>query len=231
MLKLNPNANCMNVRQTPRKVRHQTRAPLTERHETIIHAAWRVVAGGGLPALTIRSVAAELQLTTGAVMHYFPTKDALLEKMIDRLYTRLREIAQASVLNVDLPERLERIMLAGLPLSRDTEFGWKLAVMLQPEVLRSPAIAALFKRHHNSMEAELEQELGLLAKQGRLKPSVDLHNTTIGLMALVEGLGTCAVLRPEAMTPQILRQLVQEKLADLIVEAANLPKSSGDPSP
>jgi TetR/AcrR family transcriptional regulator, transcriptional repressor of aconitase len=215
----------MSAPQTARKSAQPVQAAPVDRLETIIHAAWRVVAQGGLSALTIRSIAAELGLTTGVVMHYFSTKEAILEEMIDRLYGRLRKVTQASVADLDASLRLERLLLAGLPLTKDTEFGWKLAVALQPEALRSPAIAVLHQRHHAAIEIALEDELNALAAAGRLRADVDRRLAAMRLMALVEGLGTHAVLRPSAMTPQLVRQLLQEELDSLLTAERNLKKS------
>ncbi|MFN9215273.1 MAG: helix-turn-helix domain-containing protein [Gemmatimonadota bacterium] len=65
-----------------------------ERREVISRAAAAVIAERGLERLTLRDLAAELGVTTGALTHYFPSKDALVahtkELVFDARYARAR---------------------------------------------------------------------------------------------------------------------------------------------
>jgi AcrR family transcriptional regulator len=55
----------------PKQVDHE------ERRREIAAAVWRVIASRGPQAVTIRDVAAEAGWSSGALRHYFPTKDEL----------------------------------------------------------------------------------------------------------------------------------------------------------
>ena len=55
--------------------------------ETILDAAERV-AQNGMDGLTIRAVAAELGASTMALYRHFPTKDVLVDALLDRVLTR-----------------------------------------------------------------------------------------------------------------------------------------------
>ncbi|WP_426560916.1 TetR/AcrR family transcriptional regulator [Angustibacter sp. McL0619] len=55
--------------------------------ETILDAAERVAADG-IDALTIRAVAAELGASTMALYRHFPTKDVLVDALLDRVLAR-----------------------------------------------------------------------------------------------------------------------------------------------
>lgn len=56
-----------------------------------ILAAAETVAGGGLEALTIRAVALELAASPMALYRYFPTKDALIDALLDGALGRIRQ--------------------------------------------------------------------------------------------------------------------------------------------
>ena len=62
--------------------------PPTITPDDLIDAAERVVERGGGSALTFDAVAAEAGVSKGAVLHHYPTKDALLIAMIERLASR-----------------------------------------------------------------------------------------------------------------------------------------------
>jgi AcrR family transcriptional regulator len=86
---------CENSR-VPKVVDHE------ERRSELAAAVSRIVARDGLPAATVRAVAAESGWSAGAVRYYFSTQDELL-----------RFAAEAMVRRV--PERMRAVMAAGRP--------------------------------------------------------------------------------------------------------------------
>ena len=174
-----------------------------------------MAASGGLSAVTIRSIAAERGLTTGAVMHHFPTKEAILEEMIDRLYSGLVDVVTLALARAKPHDRLQRRLLACLPLKPDLVFGWRLSVVLQGEVLRSPAIAALHNAYYRRFEEGLAAELSLAIGAGWISKNTDIPATTARLISLVEGVGTNHVLRPKSMPARLQRQLILDEIARL----------------
>lgn len=165
--------------------------------------------------MTIRSIAKEIGYTTGIVMHYFPTKDAIIEEMIERLYKGLRDIYLAETNGAPTAQRLERLLLSTLPLKPRLAFGWKLSVVLQGEVLRSANIAAVHRRYYGQFESDIRAELGRLQEARLLALDTDLDIATARLMVLVEGIGANFVLRPKAMPAGLQRQLLKQELAAL----------------
>lgn len=56
-----------------------------ERIESILNAALQVFAKEGLQQATVDAIAAEAQLSKGAIYYYFPSKEALLESLMARV--------------------------------------------------------------------------------------------------------------------------------------------------
>lgn len=186
-----------------------------DRREAIVHAAWRVAAREGLSAVTIRSIAGELGYTTGIVMHYFATKDAILREMIERLYKGLRETYLKAMAGAPTVQRLESLLLSALPLTRPLVFGWRLSIVLQGEALRSSAIAKLHRHYYRQFEGDIRGELTLLQGADLLARDTDIDQATAKLMVLVEGIGVSFVFRPKSMPPKLQRLLIAEELATL----------------
>ena len=186
-----------------------------DRKELIIHAAWRLVATGGLAAVTIRSIAKEIASTTGIVVHYFATKEEVVEEMIDRLYSRLRATYNLALKNASAEDRLEKMLLATLPTKPKTAFGWKLSVALQGEVLRSKRIASLHNVHYQQFESDVCAELRRLQDAGKLSGDADLKMICSQLLVAIDGIGTQFVLRPAVMTPRVQRFLLQQQLSSI----------------
>lgn len=61
------------------------RAPVDQRRDEILDAAFRVAAQKGLEKLTVREVATEAGLSNGLVFFHFETKETLLLAMLDGL--------------------------------------------------------------------------------------------------------------------------------------------------
>lgn len=65
------------------------------RREAIAEAVWAIASRKGLDAATVRAVAAECGLSTGAIQHSFPTQAALqqfaMELIVERVTERLTE--------------------------------------------------------------------------------------------------------------------------------------------
>jgi AcrR family transcriptional regulator len=189
------------------------RPTLADRREAIIHAAWRLVVANGLAAVTIRAISREIGSTTGVVMHYFTTKEEVVEEMIDRLYSGLRASCSAALSGTPADQRLEKLLLATLPIRSKTAFGWKLSVALQGEVLRSERIAELHRQHYQKFEDDICAELQRLQGIRVLADDVDLKLLSRRLMVFIDGVGTQFVLRPGVMTPKVLRQLLKQELS------------------
>ncbi len=112
------------------------RGPGIPRHlsrELIVDAALKLVREGGVAALSMRRLAAELDATVAITYHYFPNKSAVIEAVSDVV---VDEIVAGD--NPDLPwrERLVDLMLAQ-----------------NRELLRHPGIARFLVENHDKPAA------------------------------------------------------------------------------
>ena len=79
----------------------QTRSPAYgEGRRALITAAVSLVAREGLPRLTYRSLAAEAQVTTGAIQHHFESLDHVLEEALSYAL----EVTLDPIINVTSPD-------------------------------------------------------------------------------------------------------------------------------
>lgn len=92
------------------------------RQAELTDAALRIVATRGIAALSTRSLAAEVGLSSGAIFRHFPSLDALLDAVV----ARVEAVLEATYPPASLPpvERLERFVLA-----RSTAVGNQLGIL------------------------------------------------------------------------------------------------------
>lgn len=91
-----------------------------ERRRQILDISAHLFASKGIAATTIREIADEVGVYSGALYHYFPSKEAivteLIREYIDDLGGRCREITAQSQTPVD---RIEALALLALSTSED----------------------------------------------------------------------------------------------------------------
>ena len=83
--------------------------------EAIKETAWRLIAGFGAPALSLRAIARELNITAPAIYNYFPDRDALVTALTIDAFTSFGDVqlkARDTFASEQLLERFRAIGLA-----------------------------------------------------------------------------------------------------------------------
>ncbi len=83
--------------------------------EAIKEMAWKQIAEFGAPALSLRAIARDLEITAPAIYNYFPDRDALVTALIIDAFTSFGDWqleARDSVPEGDFPGRMSAIGLA-----------------------------------------------------------------------------------------------------------------------
>lgn len=93
----------------PRVVDHE------QRRDELIAAVWQLIADEGLAAVTIRRVAERSGWSSGAVRHYLPTRQAILEAAAQRVAEQIEGRLRA-VRADDPREGLVALLAAVLPI-------------------------------------------------------------------------------------------------------------------
>ena len=93
-----------------------------ERRAELRDAVWRLASRDGLEAVTVRGVADEAGCSTGALVHYFADKEALLQFAFRTVADRImRRLAAAEEATTDPLELARTMLLEGLPLDRERQ--------------------------------------------------------------------------------------------------------------
>jgi AcrR family transcriptional regulator len=80
-----------------RRVRTPVQARARERREALLDATARLLDEGGYDAVTTNAVAREAKTGIGTVYEYFPSREALLEGLLERYRIRLEAVFDAAV--------------------------------------------------------------------------------------------------------------------------------------
>jgi AcrR family transcriptional regulator len=176
----------------PKVVDHEAR------RRELAAAVWRVIAGRGPEAVTIRDVAAEAGWSSGALRHYLPTRDDLLVFAFRLAGERATERIRAAG-----DVRVERILEHAMPLDeerRQEALIWFAFVGLAPT--------------HPTLAAELDRAYRDVID--RLAARVGDRERAAALFAAVDGIAVQALAMPARMTPARQRAALRLHVAAIL---------------
>jgi AcrR family transcriptional regulator len=169
---------------------------IDERRQELTDAAARLIARAGLGAATLRDVAAEAGLTTGALTHYFADKRELLHSTFVASL-QLRRARRPEEQPDDPHATLRAALAIGLPTDEDTRRHWMVTVAFCAEANGDAALAATqrdaYRDHRLRVAGLVERCTG-----GSVDDSLEIAEQLIGA---VDGIALQALFDPESWPP------------------------------
>ena len=191
--------------------------PITQRR-AIARAAIQVITEVGLEGARLRDVAKAAQVTTGAVMHYFDGKDAVLEAALEEAVRRIlskQERARATTGSLDVATFIQGAC-SYLPLKPESRQEWRVWLAFWGRAIADDRLRALHRRYYAEI---VDQLAGLLPalRQGDPAPTrQELERCADAVIAAIDGIGTRATLEPELWPPQRQRDTLSALLTPLL---------------
>jgi AcrR family transcriptional regulator len=123
----------------------------TERRHELAEAVWRVIARDGVAEVSIRTVAAEAGWSSGALRHYFATRDELLafacELVTDRATRRIRDLDPPG----ELREQVLAVLLETMPLDPERHIEASISFSFLTLGLGDPGLAQVQRLQFTAM--------------------------------------------------------------------------------
>ena len=167
-----------------------------ERKRQILDAAGGCFARHGFHGATMPQICAEAGLSPGTVYRYFRSKDDLIEAMVEQDRAESLELIAAIGRAADPPAAVANAVDAALAGIGEPGAG---AVYLEigAEAARNPRIAAIVRRHEESVTAALAALIQRGQERGNVAAGIDPHDTAVVIAALIDGVITRKALFPE----------------------------------
>jgi TetR/AcrR family transcriptional repressor of bet genes len=176
----------------------------------IAEAAIRVIDRVGLDAARLRDVAREGQVTTGAVTHYFGSKDDVLEAAMAEVVRRILDRQSDQALGRDPVVGLIEAAAAFLPLDEERLRDWRVWFAFWGRAAVDPRYRALHRGYYADITASLTGSLAALRDAGRLQGRDDPAILADAVIAAVDGIGVRATHDPLNWPPE--RQIATLRL-------------------
>lgn len=182
-----------------------------DRVQSILDAALRCFRAEGFRHASISRICAEAGISPGHLYHYFDSKEAIVETIVESDRAAIRSTLDALTAEPDPIEALLRLIVQ--PNAAD---GFKLDGVLSLEIYaestRNPRVAAILADFNTDARASLVELLSNLQRNGRIAPEADLQSLASILAAVTEGLMLRESLdpahKPDTVAPYVRHMLL-----------------------
>lgn len=185
------------------------------KRKIIAETAWKIIETEGIERASIRRIASEAGMSTGALRHYFSNQDELLLFIMEYFLARGRERSENISWSTNPLNSVRETLLELVPVSQDkqTETGVWLVF-----AIRSLTSAALNAKKDELTEGEyilMEALLEILIKAGCINKTINIEIEKLRLAVIIEGISIHALLRPDIFTIEKTEQIITHHLNEL----------------
>ncbi len=170
--------------------RQGSRVSGKDRREELVEIAYRHIAQRGFEGLRVRDVAAEAQINNATLHYYFPTKEALIRGVVEKL---IRGFATMGEVESTAPgtalQAIRREFEDGRRRLDENPDQFVVFTELLIRSRRDPAIAAVFSQMDESWRRYLVEVIERGIKTGEFRSDLDPVSTATMIMAVIKGFG------------------------------------------
>lgn len=163
--------------------------------------AYRLIANNGLEGFRIRQVAAAASLDNGTLHYHFPSKETLIQSVVEYLLQDLQTNRCDQGTSEDRTA-LDELHLEFEDIRVRLHESPEQFIVLSELAIRSwrdPSIAEMFKRLDDGWYAHLEALLKRGVKQGLFRKDLDVEPCARAIMVALRGIGYQARLPPRKL--------------------------------
>ncbi|MGA9635418.1 MAG: TetR family transcriptional regulator C-terminal domain-containing protein [Solirubrobacterales bacterium] len=186
-----------------------------QRRSELGAAVWRVIRRDGIEAASVRKVAQEAGWSAGALRHYFSTQTELLSFAIQMVVERIEARVGALAPLADPREAVEQRLHELLPLDKERRAENEVWLAFTGRALVDPQLRARHEEVDEELRRACRGALEELGSAGRLRPKLDLGLEAERLHGLLDGLALHTAMRPERMSPRLIRSVLARHLDSL----------------
>lgn len=159
-----------------------------ERKRELAEAVWRVILRDGVEGVSVRNVATEAGWSTGALRHYFGTKEELLGAAAALMEERTRRRLESKYHGGTPREAVRSVLCETLPLDEERRAEGSLWFAFAARSLVDPRTAEEHHRLFNGMRELCHRVVHSMDEGGWLVSSLGPRVETARLHALLDGL-------------------------------------------
>jgi AcrR family transcriptional regulator len=197
-----------------------------ERREIFAAAALRVIMREGIAGLTVREVAREAGFTTGALTHYFHSKDQLLIEASEHSSMLVRDRMERAEKTRPTLEAIRKVVALALPLTAERRGYWRIWVGYWERSSYDDEVSRVMRLRYDEWRGRLQRLLARAQAEGDVAADVDPREAAESLVALVDGIGVQVLLGVSRIPPARQRAMFDLWLETLRAGGAEAARKS-----
>jgi AcrR family transcriptional regulator len=183
-----------------------------ERRKLFAAAALAVIARDGLEGLTMRVVAKEAGFTTGALTHYFQSKDELLIAASEAGADVVRPEMDDAATGASARAALRDLLYTVLPTSPAMKAQWRFWMAFWERAAHSPQVQRVMRERYFEYTNRVATVIRRSQEQGETPRGVDAEKVAREIIALIDGIGVQVMIGSRRFTNAVQRQYVDDLL-------------------
>ncbi|ODT89817.1 TetR/AcrR family transcriptional regulator [Phenylobacterium sp. SCN 70-31] len=183
-----------------------------QRRRQFAAAALAVIAREGLEGLTMRDVAKEAGFTTGALTHYFKSKDEVLIAVSEQGAEIVRPMMDEAATGMSARAALRDLLYTILPTSTAMKAQWRCWLAFWERGVHSPQVQRVMRERYVEYMGRVSIVIRRAQDQGEAPRDIDVEHVAREIIALIDGLSVQVLLGVGKFTSTTQRQFVDSLL-------------------
>jgi AcrR family transcriptional regulator len=179
-----------------------------ERRKLFAAAALAVISREGLEGLTMREVAKEAGFTTGALTHYFQSKDEVLIAASEAGADVVRPEMDEAATGASARAALQQLLYTVLPTSAAMKAQWRFWIAFWERAAHSPQVQRVMRERYLEYTSRVATVIRRSQEQGETTREVDAERVAREIIALIDGIGVQVMIGSRKFTAAVQREFV-----------------------
>ncbi|MEP7284164.1 MAG: TetR/AcrR family transcriptional regulator [Chloroflexota bacterium] len=180
----------MDDTQPKEEAAHRSTERGDERRQSLVLAAYQIIAKKGFEGLRVREVAARIGVNIATLHYYFNSKEDLIRGVVEYLLHQFITV-EAPLPAEGVQNALQKLHQSFADLQYQLQVAPEMFVVLTELHLRSqrdPAIQSMLTALNDGWQMHIEEIYREGLQQQLFRPDVDPHRAASWLIALIKGL-------------------------------------------
>ncbi len=187
-----------------------------ERRDVFAAAALRVIMRAGVGGLTVREVSKEAGFTTGALTHYFRSKDQVLIEASEYSAKLVRPGMDRLVNEKPALNALRKLVAQALPITPTLRGYWRIWVGFWERSSYNPTVARVMRIRYDEWRGRIEMLIRRAQNEGEAPRNFDATLAAQELIALVDGIGVQVLLGSGQIANARQREIVDSWIEAMV---------------
>lgn len=177
-----------------------------QRRRDVIDVTWRLIVKGGIEAATMREIASEAGFANGALKHYFPGKDEIIQGAYERALAMMAEGVDAAVGDKRGIEALRAICFATAPLDENAVTAARVLLSFWERAVSNEDLHAVYCQHLDNWRGGLAGYIREGREAGNIITATPDDQLVDEIVLMNVGSTIMSIIAPDRSTPELQRR-------------------------